>query len=190
MSANHTHNITVTAPVVTATIDIIPEVTVPDPVLIAHMTLMILVWILVPIAVMMIRLQVMYWFYIHISIILGAFILFVSGLTTGYMSVGGFEMITAAGTVHVLLAFIITILFVAQILLGLFINHVFDDKRTFIPWYDVLHHWIGRIIILTSFAQLVDGVFYYNESFVIPYMYPLVIGLIFITMCIYIISRV
>ncbi|KAJ3105982.1 hypothetical protein HK100_003793 [Physocladia obscura] len=51
-----------------------------------------------------------------------------------------------------------------QIILGYTINHLFRQSRTFIPWYDILHHYAGRVISILALLNIFFGLLYYEAS--------------------------
>ncbi|ORY40149.1 hypothetical protein BCR33DRAFT_719547, partial [Rhizoclosmatium globosum] len=51
-----------------------------------------------------------------------------------------------------------------QMLLGFISNALYDEKRKSVPWYDQLHHWTGRIIMVLVLVQMQLGLDLYGAS--------------------------
>ncbi|ORY40143.1 hypothetical protein BCR33DRAFT_719545 [Rhizoclosmatium globosum] len=52
----------------------------------------------------------------------------------------------------------------AQLALGFLINYLFTETRITIPWWDVLHWWVGRVCCLLAALNVMWGLFYYGAS--------------------------
>ncbi|KAI9353234.1 hypothetical protein DFJ73DRAFT_828734 [Zopfochytrium polystomum] len=59
----------------------------------------------------------------------------------------------------------------AQIILGYVSNALFSPTRTSIPWWDQLHWWVGRAVMILSIVELYLGLDLYGSSVAIKALY-------------------
>ncbi|KAJ3136339.1 hypothetical protein HK100_001880 [Physocladia obscura] len=70
---------------------------------------------------------------------------------------------TFSGIVHKSVGILVVIFGLPlQIILGYVINYLFRQSRTFIPWYDILHHYAGRVISILALLNIFFGLLYYE----------------------------
>jgi hypothetical protein len=64
---------------------------------------------------------------------------------------------------HVILGLIVFIGMFLQIILGLTIHFLYKADRTVTPWYDQLHWWSGRVLLIVSWVAIPMGVWLYSD---------------------------
>ncbi|KAJ3308000.1 DOMON domain-containing protein frrs1L [Boothiomyces sp. JEL0838] len=78
------------------------------------------------------------------------------------------------GDVHEKLGLIVTIAVVVQVLLGYISNAKYDPNRTSIPWFDIAHWWVGRILFLFGLLNAFFGILFYKENYTLSiWVFPI-----------------
>ncbi|KAJ3280806.1 hypothetical protein HDU79_011332 [Rhizoclosmatium sp. JEL0117] len=134
-----------------------------------HGILMFFAWgVIPPGAIFMARYlkeSMNYWYHWHKYLFLfGVGALSIGGLVAVEMhkSEGASRFFTSnhgiIGTVVVFIGYPL------QMLLGFISNALYDEERKSVPWYDQLHHWTGRIIMVLVLVQMQLGLDLYGAS--------------------------
>ncbi|KAJ3227154.1 hypothetical protein HDU81_006876 [Chytriomyces hyalinus] len=100
------------------------------------------------------------WFYIHVLLMtIGAGGLMIAGLVCVEWILGLDSSAFVRNGAHGILgAAIIFGLYPVQVLLGVVCNTLYNNQRTRVPWWDRLHHWIGRLIGLAAIVNMYLGI--------------------------------
>ncbi|KAI9335764.1 hypothetical protein BDR26DRAFT_865732 [Obelidium mucronatum] len=107
------------------------------------------------------------WYIIHLcSMIGGCLLLSIAGMVVIELTVtGGQRFIT---TPHGILGTVITFGFLPlQTALGFIANHLFSPERERVPWWDQMHWWVGRLVILAALVNCYLGITAYSEAGVV-----------------------
>ena len=99
------------------------------------------------------------WFRVHVVL---AFLIFACTLS-GFIVIQVTYNNIPYQSAHVILGLIVFIGMFLQIILGGVINYLFDKDRTSIPWYDQLHWWFGRVLLIVSWVAIPMGVWLYSK---------------------------
>ncbi|KAI8617247.1 hypothetical protein BC830DRAFT_1114500 [Chytriomyces sp. MP71] len=99
-----------------------------------------------------------WWFRIHLLGALATFSFSIIGVLT--VAIGGGVGFKIRGNTHVLLgATVVYVLLPLQMLLGYLSNRWFKEDRVFIPIWDRVHWWSGRVSIAVSIAAIHYGIY-------------------------------
>ncbi|KAJ3406734.1 hypothetical protein HDU80_010563 [Chytriomyces hyalinus] len=100
------------------------------------------------------------WFYIHVLLMtVGSGGLMIAGLVCVEWTLGLDSSAFVRNGAHGILgAAIIFGLYPVQVLLGVVCNTLYNNQRTSVPWWDRLHHWIGRLIGLAAIVNMYLGI--------------------------------
>ncbi|KAJ3239614.1 hypothetical protein HDU81_005595 [Chytriomyces hyalinus] len=106
------------------------------------------------------------WFLIHVLLMtLGSGGLMIAGLVCVEWTLGLDGNIFARNGVHGILgAAIIFGFYPVQVVLGVVCNALYNEKRTSVPWWDRLHHWLGRLIGLAAIVNMYLGINLWTNS--------------------------
>ncbi|KAJ3208231.1 hypothetical protein HDU82_002770 [Entophlyctis luteolus] len=151
---------------------------------VAHGALMFTAWaVLLPVGIFIAR----YlkdrlgagWYVLHKWIMIaGVSICTVAGLVIIELSVptGSSRF---SGSQHAILGAIITLaLYPLQIILGLVSNALFDPSRPSIPWWDQVHWWIGRLLLLLGILNTFFGLILFDPPAFYTICYWIWIGIV------------
>jgi hypothetical protein len=137
--------------------------------LLAHGYLLLFAWVLCPFVGIYIarfmKAKLGHWWYrLHLMVmIFGVGLFSIAGALLVYLYKAGAHFSTEY-SLHPLLGLIVTILLFIQFALGFVSDYLFDEDRTSIPWWDVVHWWFGRLLTLFAIGTIVLGIRYF-ESF-------------------------
>ncbi|KAJ3084341.1 hypothetical protein HK100_009308, partial [Physocladia obscura] len=119
------------------------------------------------------------WYRIHLATMLGG---------VGLLSVVGLAVIEvqlAAGTprfttsTHALLGTAVAIAVLpVQILLGFIANWLFSANRLTVPWWDQVHWWLGRLVVIAALVNVGLGIVLYGGGLVVVAVYGAWIGIV------------
>ncbi|KAJ3262390.1 hypothetical protein HDU77_000369 [Chytriomyces hyalinus] len=100
------------------------------------------------------------WFLIHLLLMtLGSGGLMIAGLVCVEWTLGLDGSTFVRNGVHGILgAAIIFGFYPVQVVLGVVCNALYNEKRTSVPWWDRLHHWLGRLIGLAAIVNMYLGI--------------------------------
>ncbi|RKO86610.1 DWNN domain-containing protein [Blyttiomyces helicus] len=129
-----------------------------------------------------------WWFRIHV-------VLMVGGATVGtYVGFGmvytaiewvgspHFEVTADAHGAHVVLGLLVLTLIAPQAILGFVIDRLWTPTRVSIPWWDRLHWWVGRIVVLVTVINIPLGINTYGGAGSWAYIvYGLWLGLVVVS---------
>jgi hypothetical protein len=138
--------------------------------LLVHGYLLLFAWVLCPFVGIFIarfmKAKLGHWWYrLHLMVmIFGAGLFSIAGALLVYLYKDGPHFSTEY-SLHPLLGLIVTILMILQFVLGFVSDYLFDEDRTSIPWWDVLHWWFGRLLTIFAIATIVLGIRYYESFF-------------------------
>lgn len=65
---------------------------------------------------------------------------------------------------HMAMGLVLVIFMLAQMILGMVIDRLFDPYRRHIPWYDKAHWWLGRVSAVLSVVTTFLGLAEYNTK--------------------------
>ncbi|TPX37528.1 hypothetical protein SmJEL517_g00509 [Synchytrium microbalum] len=108
-----------------------------------------------------------FWFKIHWGLMSLAviFIAVAFGLVYGERSEQGDDHIdTNDEGSHSMVGIVVIALSFFQWVWGIMIDRLYNEKRTAVPWWDYLHHWMGRAILITSWVAIGLGISLYNSG--------------------------
>ncbi|KND00190.1 uncharacterized protein SPPG_04530 [Spizellomyces punctatus DAOM BR117] len=138
----------------------------------AHGILMFLGWVvLAPLAIVIARFFKpalgVWWFRLHWALMLlaaGVFTYVGFGLVYHVVGVKGASHFNVkANGAHVVIGLLIIILSAPQLALGWIIDRLFNPTRKYIPWWDKVHWWLGRIVFLLALVNIPLGIALYND---------------------------
>ncbi|KAJ3031137.1 UNVERIFIED_CONTAM: hypothetical protein HDU68_006268 [Siphonaria sp. JEL0065] len=103
------------------------------------------------------------WYIIHLcSMIGGVFLLSAAGMVVIELTVTGQRFITST---HGIVGTVITFGFLPlQIALGFVANHLFSLEREKVPWWDQMHWWVGRLVMLAALVNIYLGLTAYSAG--------------------------
>ena len=100
------------------------------------------------------------WFRIHVTL---AFLIFACTLSGFIVIEVTYPKPIPYSSAHVILGLIVFIGMYLQIILGVVIHFLYKADRTSIPWYDQLHWWGGRALLIVSWVAIPMGVWLYSK---------------------------
>lgn len=116
---------------------------------------MLLGWLFfIPFSIIIIRLgsNLNRWFPLHILLALIGVGLIIAGAVFGFfLSNGQFS------STHQLTGVVIVGILFVEIIVGIVISKLWKIDRSTIPWYNKVHWWIGRLVILLAFVNIFLG---------------------------------
>ncbi|TPX68084.1 hypothetical protein SpCBS45565_g03379 [Spizellomyces sp. 'palustris'] len=150
----------------------------------AHGVLMFLGWVvLAPMAIVIARFFKptlgVWWFRLHWALMLlaaGVFTYVGFGLVYHVVGVKGESHFNVKGNgAHVVFGLLIIILSAPQLALGWIIDRLFNPTRNYIPWWDKVHWWLGRIVFLLALINIPFGIALYNDGEEVKRTWPYVV---------------
>lgn len=128
------------------------------------------------------------WFVFHASLMLMTFIISLSSfiLIILYRYPPHFYSDLSLNNAHTKIGLTITCAMFVQIILGIVIHMLYNSERIYIPWYNKLHWYFGKLIVLLAMCNIVIGIYVYNTfdtTLSVGYYYGIyiVIGVIILT---------
>jgi hypothetical protein len=134
-------------------------------VLVAHGVLFFIAWFLAPLAAVFVARYLkekigIWWYRLHWGMM--------TFITGGLTSIGVLIVVLYKPTAHFddphsIIGLFMLIATWAQIALGFIINDLWTPTRTSIPWWDKMHWWFGRTVIIIGIANIFLGFNAYHE---------------------------
>ena len=120
-----------------------------------------------------------WWYRIHLFLMLGV---------TGLFSIAGFVIVYNMNScsifmdsAHEKIGLSVIIILIGQIVLGFISNALWTPDRTYIPWWDKVHWWLGRGVFILGIVNISLGINLYmnqyNEPIGILYAYWICIAI-------------
>lgn len=102
------------------------------------------------------------WYQLHFSILgFGTM-----GLTfIGILLIALYKAPPHFQTWHEGIGIFILVALTCQVILGFIINYLWDSQRTARPWWDKLHAWLGRVMLLLALINIFLGFRLYQENY-------------------------
>ncbi|KAL2913505.1 hypothetical protein HK105_206965 [Polyrhizophydium stewartii] len=158
----------------------LPENISYDMILRAHGIILVVAWLVCPAAGIFIARYLkfalgVWWFRLHV------FFLFVG---TGLLTIAGIVLIYLykapphLENPHEILGFTVGIAMLLQIILGVVSDRLFDPKRTSTPIQDILHWWMGRIVVVLAIVNLFLGLNLYGQDYPLDKGYLIALGVV------------
>ncbi|KAL2913511.1 hypothetical protein HK105_206971 [Polyrhizophydium stewartii] len=146
----------------------------------AHGIILVVAWLVCPAAGIFIARYLkfalgVWWFRLHV------FFLFVG---TGLLTIAGIVLIYLykapphLENPHEILGFTVGIAMLLQIILGVVSDRLFDPKRTSTPIQDILHWWMGRIVVVLAIVNLFLGLNLYGQDYPLDKGYLIALGVV------------
>ncbi|KAL2913507.1 hypothetical protein HK105_206967 [Polyrhizophydium stewartii] len=116
-----------------------------------------------------------WWFRLHVFFLL---------VGTGFLTIAGIIYISLYktpphfNTLHEIIGLVVGIAMVLQIILGVVSDRLFDPKRTSTPIQDILHWWIGRIVVVLAIANLFLGLNLYADNYPLDNAFRIALGVL------------
>jgi hypothetical protein len=123
-----------------------------------HGILMTTSWTIIPFSAIFIarylkNIMGKWWYYTHLYLMLLATIISTIGIL--------FIILTSTpphfSNPHKIIGFVILIDSIIQVVSGFISNHLWFTERKFVPWWDKLHWWNGRILFILALANVYLG---------------------------------
>ncbi|KAI9101734.1 hypothetical protein DFS34DRAFT_428219 [Phlyctochytrium arcticum] len=139
----------------------------------AHGVILFIAWlIMVPGAILVARFYKaqlgVWWFRFHWAALLLAAVLTYIGFGLAFRVVqvkgAGHIDVNTSGA-HVAIGLLVLIITPLQMILGVVIDRLWSPTRTYIPWHDRLHWWLGRIVGILGIVNLPLGMALYNKLY-------------------------
>ncbi|KAJ3106856.1 hypothetical protein HK100_003675, partial [Physocladia obscura] len=142
-----------------------------------HGTLMFVAWGVIPFVSIFVARYLKarlghVWYITHMSLGITILIATVIALVFIELSIPGSLSVRFNSSIHAYCgAFLIFGMLPAQIILGYISNHFFSPNRSRVPWWDQVHWWLGRFVVVFSWAEMFMGLQLYGSSIVIQALY-------------------
>ncbi|KAJ3071163.1 hypothetical protein HDU98_005739 [Podochytrium sp. JEL0797] len=129
---------------------------------IAHGAVMFTAWGVIPYLIVFVARYLKFklghwWFILHV----GGAVLGTLGGTLAAMliiTVGRGQAVKTSGSTHVVLGSIVIYgVLPLQFILGIVADRMFVPNRKYVPWWDVLHWWLGRFALIATAANIYLG---------------------------------
>lgn len=125
---------------------------------IIHGAMMIIAWLIMPaISIFVARYMKhtlgVYWFRIHYCLFIMTGLVSVISIVIMFVFIG-----SDMQNPHSIVGIFITVVYLFQLCLGVYIDRRYNPDRKHIPWYDMLHWWLGRFIFLFAIGNIAYGI--------------------------------
>ena len=128
------------------------------------------------------------WFILHASLMSMTFLISLTSfvLIILYRYPPHFESDLLLNNAHTKIGLTVIIAMFFQIILGIIIHLLYNPERTIIPWYNKLHWYFGKLLVLLAMCNVIIGIYVYNTfdtNLYVGYYYGIyiVLGLIVLT---------
>ncbi|KAJ3078940.1 hypothetical protein HDU99_000304 [Rhizoclosmatium hyalinum] len=118
------------------------------------------------------------WFPLHMFFFVSCFVCTVASFVIVYKATGEDHFDYSQNGLHVVLGLAVVVLVFKQLASGFIINKLFNPSRTAVPWWDQLHHWIGRLGFVGALVNIPLGLSLYGTVAPIWILYQLWLMLI------------
>ena len=103
------------------------------------------------------------WYVLHLLVFI---LVTLSFSIVGFLAILLFRPLnTHFNTPHQKLGIAIFCIMFLQIVLGFVINKLYTPQRTRVPWYDLTHRWMGRLVVCAGLANIVLGLMEFREKY-------------------------
>ncbi|KAJ3225580.1 hypothetical protein HDU81_007783 [Chytriomyces hyalinus] len=161
------------------------SVTLADPnqtLKLAHGILMFIAWGILPFATVFIARYLKgklghWWYLLHLGMGLAILGLTAIAIILIEVAVQGPLSARFNSSLHAYMgAFVALGLLPLQIILGFVSNKLFNANRISVPWWDQVHWWVGRLVIVLAWVEMFTGLLQYQSGIVIIALY--VVGIL------------
>ncbi|TPX59869.1 hypothetical protein CcCBS67573_g09053 [Chytriomyces confervae] len=161
------------------------SVTLADPnqtLKLAHGILMFIAWGILPFATVFIARYLKgklghWWYLLHLGMGLAILGLTAIAIILIEVAVQGPLSARFNSSLHAYMgAFVALGLLPLQIILGFVSNKLFNANRVSVPWWDQVHWWVGRLVIVLAWVEMFTGLLQYQSGIVIIALY--VVGIL------------
>ncbi|KAJ3271428.1 hypothetical protein HDV01_006634 [Terramyces sp. JEL0728] len=107
-----------------------------------------------------------WWLRLHtLFMLIGVCICSVTGILFIFLYRPGPHFNVEGSNPHKLIGIVVTGLLLAQMILGVVCDQLFEIDRKSIPWYDKAHWWIGRLTFLVALVNIYYGIALFQSTF-------------------------